>query len=138
MIILDTNVVSELMRPEPDSNVQTWVMSQKVINLSVTAITIAEIQRGLKRLPGGKRRNRLESHFMAFITAGFEGRILAFDEPAASIYGELAVKRESKGFHVDAVDLMIAAIAKNTNAAIATRNTGDFEGCGIKIINPWN
>ncbi len=137
MIILDTNVISELMREEPHENVRVWVASQKPTNLSLTAIAIAEIQRGLARLPKGKRRSTLESNFSAFITEAFGDRILSFDEEAAYIYGGMAAKREKEGFNIDAVDLMIAAIVKSQNASIATRNTKDFEGCGIKIINPW-
>ena len=137
MIILDTNVISELMREEPHKNVKAWIAAHKPNNLSLTTIAIAEIQRGLARLPKGKRRNTLESNFSTFITDAFDGRILSFDEEAAYIYGDIAVKREKEGFNTNAVDLMIAAIVKSQNASIATRNTKDFEGCGIKIINPW-
>lgn len=137
MIVLDTNVISELMRPAPDENVSRWIAKQKTINLAVTSITLAEIHRGLSRLPKGKRRKDLETRFTAFIHQGFMGRILPFDEYAADTYGEIASSREKKGLHCDAVDLMIASIACNLNAAIATRNTGDFDGCGLKLINPW-
>ena len=138
MIILDTNVISELMREEPHKNVKAWIAVHKPANLSLTTIAIAEIQRGLARLPKGKRRNLLGNNFSIFVKDAFGGRILSFDEKAAYIYGGIAAKREKEGFNTDAVDLMIAAIVKSQNASIATRNTKDFEGCGIKIINPWN
>lgn len=137
MIILDTNVISELMREKPHENVKTWIEAHSPTNLSLTTIAIAEIQRGLARLPKGKRRTTLESNFSTFITDAFGGRIFSFDEEAAYIYGHVAAKREKEGFNIDAVDLMIAAIVKSQNASIATRNIRDFEGCGIKIINPW-
>ena len=137
MIILDTNVISELMRAEPDEKVGRWIAKQKTINLAVTAITIAGIHRGLARLPGGKRRKNLEARFSAFVREGFSGRILPFDEHAAETYGGIAAGREADGLHCDAVDLMIAAIASNFDATVATRNTGDFEGCGIRLVNPW-
>ncbi len=137
MIILDTNVISELMREEPHENVKVWIAAHKPASLSITTIAIAEIQRGLARLPKGKRRNTLNSNFSTFVTDAFGGRIFSFDEEAAYIYGEIAAKREKEGFNTDAVDLMIAAIVKSQNASIATRNTKDFKGCGIKVINPW-
>lgn len=137
MILLDTNVISEMMRDEPDGRVAAWMGSQKSLHLTVSTITLAEIQRGLKRLPVGKRRKVLEASFAEFIARGFEGRVLAFDEAAARIYGDVCAQRESKGLHADPVDLMIAATAKASDAGIATRNTADFEHCGIKLINPW-
>ncbi len=137
MRILDTNVVSELMRKAPDAKVSRWVEAQPVESLGVSVITLAEIGRGLKRLPVGRRRDELENRFSEFIEKGFRGRVFAFDESAASHYGGIAAGREAAGLHVDAVDLMIAAIAKDIGAAVVTRNTGDFESCGIEVINPW-
>lgn len=137
MIVLDTNVVSELMRERPDERVVAWLGRQKSLHLAVTAITLAEIQRGLKRLPAGARRRKLEANFTEFIARGFESRILPFDEMAARIYGDVCALRESKGLHADPLDLMIAAVAKGADASLATRNTGDFDQCGIKLINPW-
>lgn len=137
MILLDTNVISEMMRDEPDGQVAAWMGRQKSLHLAVSTITLAEIQRGLKRFPAGKRRKVLEASFAEFIARGFEGRVLAFDEAAARVYGDLCALREAKGLHADSVDLMIAATAKAADASIATRNTGDFEHCGIKLIDPW-
>lgn len=137
MKILDTNVVSELMREVPDGKVAHWVETQALESLGVSVITLAEIGRGLKRLPEGKRRDGLERRFSEFIERGFRGRVFAFGEGAAGCYGNIAAMREAAGLHVDAVDLMIAAIAKEAGAAVVTRNTGDFEGCGIELVNPW-
>jgi predicted nucleic acid-binding protein len=137
MIILDTNIVSELMRETPDARVAHWLSRQKPLQFALTTITIAEIQRGLKRLPNGKRRSTLERNFAGFVERGFEGRVLPFDMASAMIYGEVCALRESAGLHADPLDLMIAAIAKRAQASLATRNIGDFEGCGIKLINPW-
>lgn len=137
MIILDTNVISEIMRPEPADRVLSWLADQAPQNLAITTITIAEIDRGLARLPNGKRRIELEERFTGFVTEGFKDRILPFDREAAFAYGNIANEREQQGLHVDAIDLMIAAIAKTTKAKIATRNTSDFEACGLSLDNPW-
>lgn len=137
MIILDTNVISELMRPHPDPAVAAWIQSYDAQQFALTAINVAEIRRGISRLPRGKRRENLAQNFDRFLQDAFGERIWAFDEAAADLYGLLAARREEAGLPVDAVDLMIAAIAKYRHAAIATRNTGDFSGLGIKLINPW-
>ena len=138
MIILDTNVISELMREEPDASVAGWIKQRPLSDLAVSVIAIAEILRGLERLPKGKRRQKLEKNFREFIAKGFKGRLFSFDEQAAYLYGKLAVCREKTGLTVDPVDLMIASIAQCHSASIATRNTKDFEGCGISLINPWH
>jgi predicted nucleic acid-binding protein len=137
MIILDTNVIAELMREEPDANVASWIQQVATKNLALTVITIAEILRRIERLPKGKRRQRLEHSFKEFIQKGFRGRLFPFDEGAAYLYGGIATGREKAGLSVDPVDLMIASIAKNLEASIATRNIKDFEGCGLTLINPW-
>ena len=139
MIVLDTNVISELMRRAPEPAVCAWIGRQKILNLAVTTVTLAEIHRGLKRLPAGKRRDGLERRFLDFLSRGFDGgRIRAFDRSAAEIYGDLCRLREREGRHADPVDMMIAAVARTADAAIATRNTGDFEGCGLRLIDPWH
>lgn len=137
MVLLDTNVISELMRESPDPTVARWLSKQKIMQALVSAITIAEIGYGLARLPMGKRRQRLESKFESFLADGFEGRILPFDANAAFFYPKMCAKREKQGFAIDSVDLMIAAIARNANATLATRNTKDFRHCGVQLVNPW-
>ena len=135
MIILDTNVISELMKEQPDSQVKQWIGSQKPQDLALTAI--AAIIRGLSRLPKGKRGHILEQNFTAFVHDAFGGRIFPFDEEAALFYGGVSATREQTGMKADPVDLMIASIAKNHNASIATRTIKDFTGCEITLINPW-
>jgi predicted nucleic acid-binding protein len=137
MIVLDTNVISEAMRATPDSRVHAWLQGKKLFDLSLSTITIAEIQRGLKRLPAGRRQADLEQRFGDFVGRGFGGRILTFDEDCATLYGDLCRLREAKGLHADPIDMMIAAVARNANAALATRNIADFESCGLRLINPW-
>jgi len=137
MIVLDTNVISEIMRPAPDPAVSTWLAVQDSLDLATTTITIAEIQRGIVRLPAGKRRKDLEARFSAFVEEAFSGRLLAFDKDAAFACGAVSATRERKGLHADAVDMMIAGIVKNIGARLATRNTSDFEECGIALTNPW-
>lgn len=145
MIILDTNVVSELMKPAPSSQVLDWMRDQDQKDLAITVITLAEIYYGLGRLPEGRRREGLHRRFEIFIDTGFRDRLLNFEPKAALAYGKLCNTRLQKGLHVDAFDMMIAAIAKQYSSAmvygqplaIATRNISDFEGCTIKLINPF-
>lgn len=137
MIILDTNVVSELMRAKPDGAVAAWLAARDPLRVTTTTITIAEIQRGIHRLPAGKRRKELEKSFAAFIDEGFRDQLLPFDRQAAFACGEVGAARERKGLHADPVDMMIAAIAKVAAATLATRNIGDFEACGVPLVNPW-
>jgi predicted nucleic acid-binding protein len=138
MIILDTNVISELMREAPNRKVLNWLAGQKPFQLCITTITIAEINRGIVRLSKGKRRTNLENSFSHFVGESFPGRIFSFDQGAADLYGDICKKRETVGLHIDAVDLLIAGIAKSRSASIATRNISDFSSCGVELINPWN
>jgi len=137
MILLDTNVISELMKAEPDPHVVDWLGKQKTIHLGVTSLTIAEIVRGLKRLPTGKRRKDLETRFEGFVQEAFAERVFSFDKEAAYLCGDIAAQRERAGCNTDVVDLMIAAVCRSNEASLATRNTKDFQKCGIKVINPW-
>lgn len=137
MIVLDTNVISEIMRPAPDASVKAWLAAQDTLKLATTTITIAEIQRGIVRLPGGKRRKGLEERFSAFVEDAFSDRLLTFNKAAAYACGDVSAARERRGLHADAVDMMIAAIVKIAGATLATRNINDFEACGIALTNPW-
>ncbi len=137
MILLDTNVISELMRETPDTSVAAWISTQKSVHFGVTTISIAEIMRGLERLPEGRRRSTLKTNFDRFMSQAFNNRVFTFDVESAHLYGVTAMKREKSGRHAEPVDMMIAAIATSLNASIATRNLKDFEGCGISLINPW-
>jgi predicted nucleic acid-binding protein len=135
MILLDTNVLSELMRPEPDAVVLQWMAAQTDA-LYVTALSYAEILFGIDLLPKGRRRQRLGEQAAAMFTEDFAGRILGFDLATAPAYAAIASKRQKTGKQLGPVDGMIAAIAQVNGAAIATRD-GDFSGCGVPLINPW-
>ena len=138
MILLDTNVLSEFMRVEPDSKVLDWVDSQPAMELAISAITVAEILHGIARLPVGKRKQKLESHAMAMFEEDFAGRILPFDAHAAVAYAALVAGAEASARTVSMADAQIAAICRSHGAAIATRNVRDFEFCVVEVINPWD
>lgn len=137
MIILDTNVISELMKPEPSEMVLDWIRGKEQNHLAISTITMAEIAYGLGRLPQGKRREDLQGRFERLIDQGFHDRVFEFSAKPALLYGELCNTRLNQGLHVDAFDMMIAAIARVNDCAIATRNTGDFQACSLKLINPF-
>jgi predicted nucleic acid-binding protein len=138
VIILDTNVISEIMRPAPDTAVLAWLRGWPTNRIATTTINIAEIKYGLARLEAGKRRRDLESKFFSFVSLGFANRILGFDEAAAeAYYGDLVVARERIGRPLEGFDGLIAAIAKGNGLDIATRNHADFEECGVAVLNPW-
>ena len=137
MIILDTNVVSEAMKPAPHAGVMAWLREQPLEELATTAITLAEINYGLRRLPHGRRRGDLEARLRAFMAHGFGNRVLAFDAIAADAYAEIVVARQSAGRPIEAFDAMIAAIARSHGAAVASRNVADFESCGLPVLDPW-
>lgn len=137
MIVLDTNVISELMRVEPDPYVVAWVSAQDTLKLTLTTITVAEIMRGIWRLPEGKRQKDLQARFSGFVDEGFSGKLLEFDSKAAALCGEISALRENQGLNADMVDMMIAATVRAAGAKLATRNVTDFTGCGIDLINPW-
>lgn len=137
MYLLDTNVISELMRPEPDSNVYLWVESQSIYSLFITAITQAEILYGLMLLPNGRRKNRLVKTSESMFSEDFSGRILPFDIAAASEYANVAAKKPKKGHPISQFDAQIAGIARSRGMTIVTCNVNDFKDCDIPLINPW-
>jgi toxin FitB len=137
MIILDTNVLSEMMRLTPSSRVVRWVGQYPALRLFTTAITQAEILYGLELLPKGKRRSNLQSAAEAMFAEEFAGRILPFDGDAALVFPQIACARRAVGRPVTQFDTQIAAIARARGAAVATRNTDDFDGCGVAVLNPW-
>ncbi len=138
MIILDTDVISELMRAKPEPVVVDWFRVRSLLEMATTTINLAEIRRGLARLPFGRRRRDLEVTFNSLAARGFANRVLDFDASAADAYGDLAVERERAGRPMEGLDGLIAAIAKSRGLPIATRNVDDFAECGIDLINPWN
>ncbi len=137
MIVLDTNVLSELMRPEPAEAVVRWVAGQPVSQLFTTSVTQAEIGYGLALMSLGARRRALEAAVERMFSEDFGGRILPFDTAAAHEYPTIVAMRKQKGEPIAAFDAMIAAIARSRGAAVATRNVKDFENCGITVIDPW-
>src|SRR5262245_39650709 len=138
MIILDTNVVSEIMKPQPSLHVMHWLRSQRLDDLALTAITAAEIEYGIGRLPAGRRRSGLQRDFTGFLDQGFAARVFAFDGSAASRYADIMISRERGGRPIDPFDAMIAAIALDRGTEIATRDLTGFAGCGVKLLDPFS
>lgn len=138
MIILDTNIISELMKSIPSESVINWLDQQEVAQLYITTISIAEISYGLGALSKGKRRTLLEDAFYKSIMATFKYRILSFDESAAYFYGKIMIQRKQLGSPLSIPDGQIAAIASAHRASIATRNIRDFADCELELINPFN
>lgn len=136
MIVLDTNVVSEAMRPRPDAAVTSWLNAQAAETLYLSSVTLAELLFGVGALPTGARKNRLAQALDALLTL-FSGRVLPFDQDAARRYAELAVAARAAGRTVPMIDGYIAATAASRGYAVATRNTKDFEATGVGLINPW-
>lgn len=136
MIILDTNVVSELMRPEPAPQVTNWVRDRDRRELRTTTITLAEVRYGITRLPDGRRKQVLLAAADDIFSA-FEDQLLPVDTAAAEHYAVIASSRERAGKPIAGFDALIAAICRSQGAALATRNVSDFDGTGIEIIDPW-
>lgn len=137
MIILDTNILSELMKSTPEPNVESWLEQQLVTQLFITTISIAEISYGIGILPKGKRRDALEKGFQHAINQAFKHRMLSFDEASASAYGVLMSKRKKMGKPLGILDGQIAAIALAHSAILATRDIRDFTDCNLELINPF-
>ena len=138
IIVLDTNVISELMRDNPDQMVVDWFDAQHTNSLSITTITQAEILTGIELLPHGRRKNNLFQLADYFFSSIFIGRVLVFDSNAASAYAEIFAQRQTLGRPISQSDCQIAAIARSHGAAVATRNITDFEQMEIELINPWS
>lgn len=137
MILLDTNVLSELMRAKPDPAVVAWIDAQPVDDLHISAITVAEILYGIARMPDGKRKQALHDLALVMFEEDFAGNILPFDTDAAVHYAELVAESESRGKLADMADGQIAAIARLHGAHIATRNVRHFEHFGVSLTDPW-
>jgi len=136
MIVADTNVVSELMRPSPSPALRDWVGRQAAGELYTTAITAAEIRYGLERLPGGRRKDRLLAAADE-VLAAFSEHVLPFDAGAAVHYARIARRRDEAGLPIGGFDAQIAAICRAHGAALATRNSKDFLETGVEVIDPW-
>ncbi|KFI49705.1 type II toxin-antitoxin system VapC family toxin [Bifidobacterium biavatii] len=137
MIILDTNVISEIIsKRSPDRNVEDWVIATSLHEMHLTSITIAELLYGLALLPESRRRYRLEHTVLACVDT-FQERTLPFDRQAAPYYGSIVATRRKIGRPIGVQDAMIAAIARSRGATLATRNVKDFEHTGVTLVNPW-
>jgi toxin FitB len=138
VIVLDTNVVSELMKSAPDAAVARWIAEQQATTLYTTSITQAEVLHGILLMPAGKRRAALEAAAEAMFEKDFGGRVLPFGGAAARAYAQIAAHRRRSGRPISGFDAQIAAITRTARAAVATRNVDDYDDCGIKVMNPWN
>ena len=137
MIILDTNVISEAMLPAPNRKVREWLSAQPSQQMFTTTVSLAEILFGLEILPPGKRRTTLSETAETMFATLFAQRILIFDTAAARTFPSIAAGRRLRGRPISVLDAQIAAIAKANGAVLATRNTADFENCGVRLANPW-
>ncbi len=138
MINLDTNVISELMRPKRSARVAAWVRSQSLTKLFTTSITEAEIFYGIELLANGTRHDALLRAAEAMFAEDFAGRIFGFDSDAARAFSKIAVQRRALGRPVSHADAQIAAIAQVRAAKLATRNVSDFAGCNVELVDPWS
>ncbi|WP_240544305.1 type II toxin-antitoxin system VapC family toxin [Bifidobacterium sp. SO4] len=137
MIVLDTNVVSEIItKQHTNRSVRNWIIAQNLQNLYTTSITVAELLYGVALMPTSRRKNYVQNATVAFLD-NFRYRTLVFDVETAAHYAAIASSRRQAGRPIGVQDAMIAAIARAHGAAVATRNTKDFEGTGVKLINPW-
>jgi predicted nucleic acid-binding protein len=137
MIILDTDVVSTLMRQRPELRVIDWLDGQPRSSLWITSVTVMEIRYGLQSMPKGLRQETLTKSFEMFLEGSMERRVAAFDTEAAQQAAQLMSMRKAKGRPGDAKDTMIAGIALATRATLATRNTAHFQDLSITVVNPW-
>jgi len=137
VIILDTNVLSALMRDEPDPAVVTWLDAQPTKSIWTTAITIFEVRTGLELLDASRRRQRLDSAFEQLLATDLDGRVLAFDTAAADAAGTLVGKRQRAGRSIEIRDAQIAGTSLARKATLATRNVRHFKDLGVRLVDPW-
>ena len=136
-VLLDTNVVSELIRKARDPDVAAWVANLPLEDLYFTAVGEAELRYGAAILPAGRRRESLMADIEGMLREAFGERVLPFDRAAAREYAEIAATRRGAGRNVSLADCQIAAIARSRSMTVATRNIRDFDGIGVEIVNPW-
>ena len=137
MILLDTNVISETQRKEPNARVLNWIDEQALETLYLSAITVAELRAGIALMPAGKRRDGLHENLEKRLLPMFANRVLPFDMACTKAYAELLVTSRAAGLAVETADAFIAAVALANGFAVATRDTTPFEAAGLNVINPW-
>lgn len=137
MIVIDTNVISELWKIEPNSNVLAWIDAQAIETLYLSAVTVAELRYGLAAMPEGKRRTIYQERLEREVLPAFAGRVLAFDLDTSKTYAERMAKARAEGMAIARADGYIAATAAAHGLMVATRDTGPFEAAGLHVINPW-
>lgn len=138
MIILDTNVLSELLRSTPDSKVLGWLNKMPGESVWVSSITVFEVRDGLEAMAPGRRRRRLEDEFSQVLDEDLDGRVLDFDRAAADAAGVIAARQRRAGRSVEIRDVQIAGVASARKATLATRNIRHFQGLGLTLTNPWS
>jgi predicted nucleic acid-binding protein len=137
MIIIDTNVISELWKREPNPNVLAWIDAQAIETLYLSAITVAELRCGLATMPEGKRRTVFKERLENDVLPAFAGRVLAFDLDTSKTYADLMARAKAEGKALGKADGFIAATAAAHGLMVATRDTGPFEAVPLNTINPW-
>jgi toxin FitB len=137
MIVLDTNVLSEVLRRSPEPRVVEWLREQPRASVFTTTITRGEILFGIRLLPAGARRDGLWDAATKIFDVDFDGQVLAFDSAAADDFAEISAARRATGRPISQFDAQIAGITRSRGAQLATRNISDFDGCGFEVINPW-
>lgn len=137
MILLDTNVISEPLRPSPEARVSDWMDAQPLETLYLSALTVAELRAGVALMPTGKRRTALHEHIERRVLPMFAGRVLPFDMACTSAYAELMAKVRKAGSGIETADACIAAIALTNGFSVATRDTSPFLAAGLNVIYPW-
>ncbi len=137
MIVLDTNVVSELMRRSPDEDVVRWVDQFMYGEVFITVVTAAELLYGVARLPAGERKAALTTRVSELLDEDFEDQIMPFDNLAAAHYAQIVATREHQGRPISMADGQVAATCRRYGASLATRNTKDFADTGVTVLDPW-
>lgn len=138
MILLDTNVISELWKMQPNQEVLTWMDAQSVDTLFMSVVTVAELRYGIATMAKGKRRTIYHDRFEKGVLSIFHGRVLAFDLAASQAYADLMAQARAKGKVIAMADGYIAATAATHNLIVATRDVTPFEAAGLNVINPWD
>ncbi len=137
MILLDTNVVSEPLRPAPDARLIAWLDAQALETLHLSAMTVAELRAGVALLPAGRRRDRLRDAIEREVLPSFAGRVLPFDLTCTRAYAEILATVRQAGSGIDTADAVVAAIASANGLIVATRDAGPFQAAGLQVIDPW-